>query len=233
MNERQFIKKLNKKDNKQCGFTYVHLLHLIEDNRTNLPAKKSMFFHFRKKTASEIINNHLELILKKTMPMQLEDVMKLLLKNRDTAEVIKKNLDLVINRITEIGKTNKATLFCTSSHIIKSLNNFFGKEFIEENINKLVKIIPMEYFAHEMKCLKHISDKVDNKVNKYINDNIEEFINGMLDTYKIQTITNEQRKYIKNLETLSVDEKEELIRRHTQTLLEIIKEIIPKKNGHE
>ena len=233
MNEKQFIHNLKKNDNDE----YKNVLQLIEDNNNNHNMKKSVFPHFRKKSPYAILNDNFELVLIKTNPMQMEDMLKLLFKCRETAEVVRNNLDLIINKIMEISKTNVTILFKISSSIVKELKKYFGNKFIDENINKILELIPIQFLAREMNYLKNISDNVDNSVNNYLSkkENLENFINGMLNSDKIPTITDEQKIKSNNtyIQSLSESEKQKLVERHTQTLLEIMKELIPKKDGKE
>ena len=136
MNERQFKRLLKSKSNINGNFTNVYLLRLIEEGINTLPelkGRKHAFQIFRRKNPSEIINKNLELILKKTTPAFVEQIMELLFINREIANNIKDKIDLVINRMTEIGKISSSSLYCVSGDVIKKLRLYYSDDFIEKN----------------------------------------------------------------------------------------------------
>lgn len=218
MNERQFKRLLKSKSNINGNFTNVYLLRLIEEGKNTLPelkGRKHAFQIFRRKNPSEIINKNLELILKKTTPAFVEQIMELLFINREIANNIKDKIDLVINRMTEIGKISSSSLYCVSGDVIKKLRLYYGDDFIEKNLDKILGSIPSKNLVYEIGSLKGISEDIDLKVNNYIENHLEDFIYGMMDIYKIQG--------------MSSIEKKKLIEMYRPTVLEIINELVPKK----
>ena len=212
MNEWQFKRHLNEKSNRDGRYTYMHLMHLIDSCDTgNLIIQKSKTS--RIKATKKIIKKNLDLILSKTPPGHIFNIIDLLLDDREMSQIFQENIDLLLQKVTEIGDKHVALLLYKSSNMIKKIRKQFGTEFVEAHIDNILHSIPLKNLVYEMNSLQGISTIVDEKLSEYIQSNLIEFIRGILDTDKIPEIRS----------------KDELIRRYENTVLELMKEIIPKK----
>ena len=213
MNEWQFKRHLNEKANQDGIYTYMHLLHLLDKNMSSSLTKEGSTLIRKEKNACKIVQKNLELILKKTPPGHIKNIIELLFDNSETMQIVKNNIDLFLDKLIEVGEKHPAKLLYKSSYIIMKIRKHFGKEFIDIHIDKLLKSIPIRNLAYEMNSLQGISTHVDEKLNEYIQSDLKGFVRGIIDTAKIPEISG----------------KEKLIDMYEATVLELLKEIIPRK----
>ena len=223
-NERNLRKSLKSKENKKGHLTYVLLDDYI-DNKTNedkLPSKHRAFIRklLPHKSMHDVVASNFPLILEKTDPQFAYKTLQLMAENEQLSDIVKDNIDKVLDMIINIGKTQPDMLFGDYKDMINLFKRKYGKQIIEDHLDKVIEGLPMSIFVHEMKCLKGISEKVDIAVNEHIEKNIEKFIEGMMDSYKIQ---------------LSQNDKKRLLAQYLPTVYELLKELLPRKtiNGEE
>ena len=103
MNKWRFKRLLNEKNNRDGIYTYIHLVHLLEKNFSGSQLTSESSMEHRKKADCKTIKKNLGLILKKTPPGHIKNIIELLLKYPETIEIVKDNIDLFLDKLIEIG----------------------------------------------------------------------------------------------------------------------------------
>jgi hypothetical protein len=182
MDEKKFLKKLNSKENVKGTFTYTYVCDLLDDFNKLIPNNRSLFdriFHrkIKDKTPEEIINDNFKEILQKTDGEHLGSLLEKYMCNINLRKPIKDNFEDILIELNsdKIKKLN----------IEKFFNEFYDnskekREFIANNIDKIIRNTSKEYMLKVFTKIKGISYNIDNQLNKRLENNKEEISKGIL-----------------------------------------------------
>ena len=218
MNERKFLKEINKKNNKDGTFTWCTVLDLINSEKKNLSLQKTskvsnafrrLFSKFNKeKSAEQIIKDNFFEILEKTNSTNVCTLIKNLIQNPGTKYTIIENLNIVFDRLIndDVTEGSRKEAFDKIIELPK------GREFIENNIDTMLENVSPRNVFRISQYLKGLSDNTDERLNKALEDNRIEVAKSLLEDSLITRI--------------DLDNKEELIDGYKLTLSVMIDELI-------
>lgn len=159
MNEKEFLNKLNSPKNRFGTFTYAEVCKLFSNNLSieHQNVFKRFINKFRKvpKSSEEIIENNFNLILQRTNDTHTLSLIKLLLSNKNTIDIVNANIDEVLRKIF--------SNFLNLKEIYKELDK---SRLLENNIDFIIQNNPpIEQFFIITKLLKGKTKQINNKIN--------------------------------------------------------------------
>lgn len=168
MNEKEFLKAINSESNIRGRYTYKTVCELLSTelttNRINFIGRLFNYFKKVPKSAEEIIDNNFELIFEKVNDDDIILLIKLLLANKTTAEIIKANLRIVLQRIINSSMDDK-------DEIYKLLHKHY---LLEENLEYILQSnIQMEDFFSISDLLKGKNEEIDKNIELFMIKNKE------------------------------------------------------------
>jgi len=224
MNERQFLKMINHKNNRDGIFTYATIFELLEESKDITAYKKASIFkrifslNRESKSAIQIIEENFETILSKIHDQHLGQLLVLLVENQDTRDLVSRNFDSIIHKFKNnqnIDKIEKSLSGFQQAEFLRALkDNPECHKIIQENFEKILENIPESYLFENTQIVKGISERTDYILNNFLHNNHKKVAKSLLQTYKI--------KY--------ADNQEELLEDYTDTLSIIIKELLESEN---
>lgn len=231
MNERKFLKKLNSETNKDGKVTFEIVKQLLSEGQALAVKRKfnllSVFF--RKKSAGEIIQDNFETILDRTTYSELNKLLKSLMENWQTSEIIKEKFDAIIKRFNSI-KDNEEE-YCEaiiSGHEKAKFYDNCKKTFTYADdliIAHIDAIIKWEVTIEELQELK-LSEEANEKLNTKLETQKQEIAREIIGSIFI-ALDKESEKEIQRSET----EKQQLITDYLPTVMRLIEELLVDQNA--
>lgn len=175
MNEKEFLKVINSESNKRGRYTYKTVCELLSTelttNRINFIDRLFNYFKKVPKSAEEIISNNFELIFSKVNDEDIILLTKLFLANKSTAEIIKANSNIVLQRVVNSSMDDKDKMY----------KLLYKHELLEENFEYLLQSdIPMEDFFSISDLLKGRNEEVDKNIELFMIKNKEKIAKYLL-----------------------------------------------------
>ena len=218
MNERKFLKEINKKYNEDGSLTCTMVLNLIDSERKKLGLQKTskvsnvfrrLFSNFNKeKSAEQIIADNFPEILERTNSSSVNLLITKLIEDSETKQIVIENLSMVLNRLIKDDTFKE----CNKEVFNKIIELPEGKEFIEQNIDNILENVSPTNMFQISQYLKGLSDNVDERLNNALEDNKIEVAKSLL---KESIITRIRSDY-----------KEELVDEYKLTLSVMIDELL-------
>lgn len=174
MNEKEFLKKLNSKENKDGFKTEYIVMELLTESDTSIAINKKRgilerIFSRRKKikTRKEIMSDNLELIFRKLPGGCFQNFLEFTMKFPEIQDVIKEKFDVVLkamnNTKEKLGNSYWIIKYKIFERLMKEANN--PSEFLEKNVDSIIHYTPEMELFHIAQIIKGKSDIVDNKLN--------------------------------------------------------------------
>lgn len=174
MNEKEFLKKLNSKENKYGFKTEYIVMELLTESDTSIAINKKRgilerIFSRRKKikTRKEIMSDNLELIFRKLPGSCFQYFLEFTMKFPEIQDVIKEKLDVVLKAINntkeELGNNYWIFKYKIFEKLMKEANN--PSELLEKNVDSIIHYTSEMELFHIAQIIKGKSDIVDNKLN--------------------------------------------------------------------
>ncbi len=215
MKEAEFLDRIKTKQERTKG-----LIQKILNDGKKLDKRRNKFKilsklkMFNRKNPVKIIEENLNYILSQTSNEEdFFNTIIFLMQTEETRDIVKSNMNTVLNNIVAKEKANP---FIRTSYFLATIKEIYGKEYINDNIDKIIKVIPPQLITEQIQELKGISEKVDHWINIYIEKNKSEFAKETLQTVKIKGTDRNERK--------------NMIDKFTPTILNIFEEL--KRSEH-
>ena len=219
MNEREFLKKLKSKVNSEKDLTPSIVEELLSQGQQLVVRKRiniwAMFF--KKKSPSQIIADNFEFILNQTSYFQLDVLLENLIKNWQTAQIVKENFDTIIKRYSRIlpeeaEKGAVAGLTKTKFYIMCKEIFDDADEMLKSHIDT---IIQEGVSLEEALKLKGLSQETDEKLNAGLESRKAKIARELLEGIPFNK--------------KSQSEKEQLVQDYIPTAQRIIEELLAEQ----
>ena len=218
MNGLNFKLKLISRENKEGKYTYQYLLELL-GYKENLQKKLVKIENFNNEKAIPIFRKNIKLVLRKMTNKNVAKLLTIIYTDKDILDVVKDNIELVLEKISKL-KDNTTTKFLKENHtFLKTLKKEYGDSFIENYFDKILEYLPKCNLINDKDILKGISEELDLKLNKYMQENKLEIARGLLCTDRIDGISEETKKEMADV--------------YAKTIKSIMEELIPQKAINE
>jgi len=218
MNERKFLKEINKKYNEDGIFTHVIVSNLIDSERKKLGLQKTskvstafrkLFSKFNKeKSVEQIIRDNFPKILERTKSSNIDLLIEKLIQEPETKNIITENLSMVLNRLVREDTLKE----CSEEIFDKIIELSEAKDFIQQNIDNILENVSPNYMFQVSQCFKGLSDNTDERLNTALEKNKIEVAKSLLRESLITRI--------------DLDNKEGLIDDYKLTLSVMIDELL-------
>lgn len=214
MNEKEFLKKINKENNLSGDLTYAIVKQLLEEsnkpiNKSNESFLKRIINRFtNKKSAEKIIERNFEMILEKTYMYHIEPMIEEFMNNPELKQVLRNNFVKAVQIVS-----NKSTYVENISEQI--IENFEYKskdrqKFIIENLEDIMESIqPKDVWG------------VVNKIKQFAPQTARSLLNSYLEKNKFAVC----RSLLSKLDCMKED-----IEEFENTILIIIEELLENEN---
>lgn len=196
MKEKKFLKRLNndrlrESENATCDL----IKRLLKEDRSLIKRKIRLFPSlFKRKSASQIIRDNFQFILDNTLDIELYKVLRILMENVQTAEIVKDNFETVISRYSfsrsEREKHYKAT----------EIRNLIKSWFLARCVNKWedankVLMEHIEFMLQEGITLKnvHAIQGLSKELDEILNQKLEEGKEQVAKDLLRETIYSEEK----------------------------------------
>lgn len=226
MNEREFLKKLNSKANKDRDLTPAIVEELLSEGQAlTVRGRLNILSRFLlgnwKKSVSEIIEDNFETILDRTDYSKLNVLLESLMKNWQTSEIVKQKFDAVIKRYSPVGEGEQEYNDAVMSENKRAeFYDMCRKVYTYADdllIRHMDTIIQGGVTIEELKYLKGLSQETDEKLNTKLESQKQEVAKEMLDS-KI------------SLYGRSKEERQQLIVDYIPVITRIIEELLTDQN---
>lgn len=189
MKEKEFLKQLNSEKNAFGENTEEIVKKLLEEGKAIAVRKKPNFFirlfsRIQKtKSTSQILEEHFEMVLSKlSVKGQLERVLKMLLENTETIEIIKTHFSDVFKKcnrinqkgICQLGRRTPKEKFLSA---IKELPD--GDAVLLANVTT---VLQEGVTIADIPIFRGLSEEIDAKMQKQLEERKEQIIREMLET---------------------------------------------------
>lgn len=231
MKQREFLKKLNSETNKDGKSTPEIVEELLSEGQALVVKKrfKILPMFFKKKSASQIIEDNFETILDRTDYSKLNVLLESLMKNWQTSEIVKQKFDAVIKRYSSVGEgeqeyndvvmsENKRAEFYDMCRKVYT----YADDLL---IRHMDTIIQGGVTIEELKYLKGLSQETDEKLNAKLESQKQEVAREIIGSIFI-ALTQESEKEIQRSEA----EKQQLITDYLPTVMRLIEELLVDQN---
>lgn len=222
MNEREFLKKLNSKVNEDGDLTPAIVEELLSEGhnltvRGRIQRLRTFLFGNWGKSAGKIIEDNFETILDKTCDFQLNGLLRGLMKDWQTSELVKEKFDMVIKRFrpSQEGENLAAASlnFERLEFFRMCKENFtYGDDLIAKHIDA---IIEGGVSIEELPELK-LSEEINRKLNAKLESQKQEVARQMLNNIPFGE--------------KSVAERQQLIVDYIPVITRIIEELLKDQN---
>ena len=186
MRNKTFLKRLNSEENKNGEQTYDVLNSYINEQEKSL-GKSSKFriikqlFFKQEEPVQEFIMKNMDNILKKTNPGDLLRIFATLAMSDITKDYMRDNLQLILEKT--LSTKCARTLVYDMPDVFRTIGELYKpdfeiesrRKFINENIDTILNTIDKTNIFDHIHNLTGISNSVNTKINKFIED-YEEFI---------------------------------------------------------
>lgn len=181
MNEKNFLRQINSKKNKNGMFTYLLVCHLLSSSlskpKLGIMQNIVKFFKSTSKSETEIIRDNFAIIIEKVSENDLLLLIKLLMAKNVTLNIVKENFPMVLNKLLN-SVSNIESMYA-------SLNK---QKLLEENIDYILQMNPsLEHLNVICPLLKNKSVEINQKLEEHIRSRKIEIAKFMLEdkiTYK-------------------------------------------------
>lgn len=181
MNEKEFLRQINSKKNKNGMFTYLLVCNLLSSSlskpKLGIMQNIVKFFKSTSKSETEIIRDNFAIIIEKVSENDLLLLIKLLMAKNVTLNIVKENFPMVLNKI-----------FNSVSNIEKIYDLLNKHRLIERNIDYILQMNPLlEHLNVICPLLKNKSVEINQKLEEHIRSRKIEIAKFMLEdkiTYK-------------------------------------------------
>lgn len=220
MNEKQFLKEINKKYNSTGTCTFTLVKELIEqENEKSLQREQTGFMKIfnrifkrnrREKTSSQIIGDNIGKILRHTHCYSVEGLLIFLLKDKKTRNIVYNHFHEILANFDGIREDffddNDLTSKINFLRTLKLTPS--GKDVVKRNINKILEYTTEDDLFETIQILKGFGENTDSKLNEFLNSNKRKIAKSL----------------IKRLRNVHIDKK--LLEDYTDTLLIMIEELL-------
>lgn len=223
MNERDFLKELKSKANKDRDLTPAIIEGLLSEGQA-LAVKKRfniLSIFFRRKSASQIIEDNLEAILDRTTYSQLNVLLESLMKNWQTSEIVKEKFEAVMKRFNSVKEEEQEYKDAAKSGLEKiKFYKMCRKTYTYADdlfVKHMDAIIQGRVTIEELKYLRGLSQEADEKLNRKLESEKQEVAREML-----QGITFSRK---------SEHEVQGLIQDYLPTVKRMVEELLVDQNA--
>lgn len=190
MNEKDFLREILDKTNGDGRFTPSIIQELLYSYRRLVLTGKNniftrLFSKFKKeKTATEIVEDNFELVLDRTNDDQLTVLIETLMANDETAEIVKRKFDFIINRFVDTPTGMECNI--ESAYMLGIARTAFfakisklpdGKEILISHIDA---ILQDGFQLEDAKILKGLTEDIDNKLEAKLENEIDQIAADLL-----------------------------------------------------
>lgn len=202
MNERELLKELNSKANRDGDFTPAIVRDLLEEARQLQVAKRENIFvrlwrrNKKVKTAKQIIEDNLEIILERTANNQLAVLLELFMHKDETLEIVKDQFDMIIQKLQEKQTTEDDV------QVIHSTRSKFLTEFKKMKDAEAMLVAHMDVILQgtvtleDVKTLKGMSAQADEKLNRKLESQKQEVAREILSNIPLSEKSEKDRQQI-------------------------------------
>lgn len=212
MREKKFLRKLNKKENKDSSSTYALVMELINSS-DNKPVPNNIFNRLiskvrRGKSYEKIISENFKHIFSKTHSSYKSSLLDLLMNDKRLENIIQDNFLYIIKAL------NQEETYVIKSFLRRYTEDDKGKEFLTKNVNDILSNINIDHLFNAVQSIKGISQSMDNILNEALESSKHDIVLSIL---------NESTKY-RQVEI--IDNKSEILGRYVDTLEIMINELL-------
>ena len=177
MNEKDFLRELNSRDNKDGNFTTTLVFDLISQEESG-ESKPPFFLRLRDRitgkgnqTPKDVLSDNFETIMKKVSTHNRLNFLLLVTEHEAGRFAIKNNFDSFLENLVEWHKCGFAF------EKLAAAKDF--RPVLDENMQKIFDTITPEDILETSLTLSHISDESDNVINKSIASHKKDYILSM------------------------------------------------------
>lgn len=177
MNEKDFLKELNNRDNKDGNFTTTLVFDLISQEESG-ESKPPFFLRLRDRitgkgnqTPKDVLSNNFKAIIKKVSPYNRLNFLLLVTEHEAGRFAIKNNFDSFLESLVEWHKCGFAFEKLAAEEDFRPV--------LDENMQKIFDTITPEDILETSLTLSHISDESDNVINNSIASHKKDYILSM------------------------------------------------------
>lgn len=174
-----------------------------------------------KKSVSQIIEDNFEVILDKTAYFQLNVLLERLMKNWQTSEIVKEKFEAVMKRFNSVKEEEQEYNDAVTSGVEKiKFYNMCRKVYTYADdlfVKHMDAIIQGRVTIEELKELRGLSEKTDEKLNSKLEGQKQEVAREMLSSI--------------SLSGRSEEERQQLIADYIPTITRLIEELLTDQNA--
>ena len=177
MNEKDFLRELNSRDNKDGNFTTTLVFDLISQEESG-ESKPPFFLRLRDRitgkgnqTPKDVLSDNFETIMKKVSTHNRLNFLLLVTEHEAGRFAIKNNFDSFLENLVEWHKCGFAFEKLAASKDFRPV--------LHENMQKIFDTITPEDILETSLTLSHISDESDNVINNSIASHKKDYILSM------------------------------------------------------
>ncbi len=177
MKERDFIRELNSRDNKDGNMTSTLVFDLIYQQKKGeskppfFARVRNMFSNEEEKAPQDVLSNCFDMIIRKVPVLDRLYFLSLLTEEEPGRYAIKKNFDVFLDYIVDWHRCGFAFSKLREGKTFDS--------FLDDNIDTIYDMIEPEDALETSLALSHISSKSDSVINKYITNHKKDYTHTM------------------------------------------------------